>query len=90
MGGESVLLQCLSGLVQVGHRLDVVESRVIKNNDYLLVLCFAKVILGCLGVFPECDRAMARPCGIHGYKTNNPMNPEGTGHHHGLYHGIDR
>ena len=49
MGGESVLLQCLSGLVQVGHRLDVVESRVIKNNDYLLVLCFAKVILGVFG-----------------------------------------
>ena len=53
MGDESVLLQCLSGLVQVGHCLDVVESRVIKNNGYLLVPCFAKVILGCLGVFPE-------------------------------------
>jgi len=64
MGDESVLLQCLSGLVQVGHCLDVVESRVIKNNGYLLVPCFAKVILGCLGVFPECDRVMARPCGI--------------------------
>ena len=34
-------LQCLSGLVQVGHRLGVVESRVIKNNGDLLVLCFA-------------------------------------------------
>ena len=64
MGDESVLLQCLSGLVQVGHCLDVVESRVIKNNGYLLVPCFAKVILGCLGVFPECDRVMARPRGV--------------------------
>ena len=34
-------LQCLSGLVQVGHRFGVVESRVIKNNSYLLVFCFA-------------------------------------------------
>ena len=34
-------LQCLSGLVRVGHRLGVVESRVIENNGDLLVLCFA-------------------------------------------------
>ena len=34
-------LQCLSGLVQVGHRLGVVESRIIENNGYLIVLCFA-------------------------------------------------
>ena len=34
-------LQCLSGFVRVGHCLGVVESRVIKNNGYLLVLCFA-------------------------------------------------
>ena len=34
-------LQCLSGLVQVGHRFGLVESRVIKNNGYLLVLCSA-------------------------------------------------
>ena len=34
-------LQRLSGLVQVGHRLGVVESRVIENNGYLVVFCFA-------------------------------------------------
>ena len=34
-------LQRLSGLVQVGHRLGVVESRIIKNNGDLIVLCFA-------------------------------------------------
>ena len=34
-------LQCLSGLVRVGHRLGVVESRVIENNGYLIVLCLA-------------------------------------------------
>ena len=34
-------LQCLPGLVQVGHRLGMVKSRVIKNNSYLLVLCLA-------------------------------------------------
>ena len=34
-------LQCLSGLVRVGHRLGVVESRVIENNGYLIVLCSA-------------------------------------------------
>lgn len=35
------LLQCLSGLVQVGHRFGVMESRIIKNNGCLLVFCFA-------------------------------------------------
>ena len=34
-------LQCLSGLVQVGHRFGVVESRIIENNGYLVVFCFA-------------------------------------------------
>ena len=40
--------------------------------------------------FPSAIGRWPAPAGYHGYKTNTPMNPEGTGHHHGLYHGIDR
>ena len=45
---------------------------------------------GVWGCFPSAIGRWPAPAGYHGYKTNTPMNPEGTGHHHGLYHGIDR
>ena len=40
--------------------------------------------------FPSAIGRWPAPVRYHGYKTNNPMNPEGTDRRHELYHGIDR
>jgi len=74
-------LQCLPGLVQVGHRLGVAESSVIENNGYLIVLCFAhKSGHGqdyLLGVLVALDRG--QPCAAAPTRRTSRSSTRGRG-----------